>query len=213
MSETSRQQLIDIARAMNTGNLNQGTGGNLSVRDVNGMLITPSGMDYEKLVPADIVWMDFDGAYEGKRNPSSEWHFHAEIYRHHPEAHAVLHAHPVSCTALACMGKGIPAFHYLVPMAGGKDIRCADYATFGSIELTGTILRALEYRKACLMAHHGLVCYDKSLTAVLTLAGVIEHLAEIYCRVLATGAEERLLDDTEMAKLVEKFSHYGVQEP
>ena len=129
MTDALRQQLIDTAMAMNDSGLNQGTSGNLSVRYDDGFLITPSGMDYTGLSPDEIVWMDFAGNSRGRRKPSSEWHFHAAIYQHHEEANAVLHAHPVSCTALACLDKGIPAFHYMVSMAGGKDIRCAHYAT------------------------------------------------------------------------------------
>jgi L-fuculose-phosphate aldolase len=212
MSNEKRQHLIDTALAMNASGLNQGAAGNLSVRDRDGMLITPSGMDYAGLAPDDIVWMGFDGASRGRRTPSSEWRFHAAIYRQRPEASAVLHAHPVSCTALACTHRGIPAFHYMVAVAGGKDIRCADYATFGSDELSSHVLRALEDRKACLMAHHGMVCFEKNLAAALALAIEVEHLALVYCHILAMGGGQQL-DDAEMVRVVEKFKTYGVQQP
>lgn len=211
MTQALRQQLIDTALAMNASGLNQGTSGNLSVRFEEGMLITPSGMDYAGLSLDDIVWMEFDGKCRATRKPSSEWRFHAAIYQHRAEADAVLHAHPVSCTTLACLGKGIPAFHYMVAVAGGKDIRCADYATFGTGELSGYVLRALEGRKACLMAHHGLTCFEKDLQRALALAIEVEHLATVYCRILAIG-EGDILSDGEMDTVLEKFSSYGVQD-
>ncbi len=211
MTEALRQQLIDTALAMNASGVNQGTSGNLSVRYEEGFLITPSGMDYTGLSPDDIVWMDFTGNSRGRRKPSSEWHFHAAIYQHHEEANAVLHAHPVSCTTLACLDKGIPAFHYMVSMAGGKDIRCADYATFGTRELSEAVLKALEGRKACLMSHHGMTCFEKDLPGALALAIEVEHLATVYGRILAIG-EADIISDSEMNKVLEKFSSYGVQD-
>ena len=207
MMEGQRRQLIDTARGMNASGLNQGASGNLSVRCEGGMLITPSGKDYADLSEADIVWMNLEGNYQGWSKPSSEWHIHAAIYRGNPEAGAVLHAHPVSCSALACIGKGMPAFHYMVAVAGGRDIRCADYATFGTPELSANVLRALQNRKACLMAHHGLACFAKDLPRVLALAIEIEHLATVYCRLLAMG-EVQVLPDDEMDAVLEKFSDY-----
>lgn len=209
MTKALRRQLIETARAMNASGLNQGTSGNLSVRSESGMLITPSGMDYDTICVDDIVWMDFDGACEGDRKPSSEWRFHAAIYQNRLEAQAVLHAHPQHCAALACLGKGIPAFHYMVAVAGGKNIRCADYATFGTTELSEYVIKALENRKACLMAHHGLTCFEKDLPRALVLAQEVEHLAAVYSRILAMG-EPELLDDAEMATVLKKFSSYGV---
>jgi L-fuculose-phosphate aldolase len=211
MMEGQRQCVINTARAMNASGLNQGTSGNLSVRCEGGMLITPSGKDYAGLSEVDIVWMDLDGNCQGWNKPSSEWHIHAAIYRNNPEAGAVLHAHPVNCSALACLKKGIPAFHYMVAIAGGKDIRCADYATFGTPELSTQVLRALEDRKACLMAHHGLTCFEKDLPRVLALAIEVEHLATVYRHILAMG-EVQLLSDYEMDTVLEKFSNYGLQD-
>ena len=211
MTEMLRRQLIDTAIAMNASGLNQGTSGNLSVRCDEGFLITPSGMDYAGLETDDIVSMDLDGKPRGTRKPSSEWRFHAAIYRHRPEANAILHAHPVHCSALACLDKGIPAFHYMVAAAGGKDIRCADYATFGTPELSDNVIRALEGRKACLMAHHGLTCFEKDLARVLALAIEVENLADVYCRILAIG-DARVLPDDEMERVLDKFRSYGVQD-
>jgi len=211
MTEILRQDIIDTARAMNACGLNQGASGNLSARYEEGFLITPSGMDYASLNTSDIVWMDFHGNTRAKRKPSSEWRFHAAIYQHCAKANAVLHAHPVSCSTLACLGKGIPAFHYMVAIAGGKDIRCADYATFGSPELSDHVIKALEDRKACLMAHHGMTCFEKDLSRVFALAVEVEHLATVYGRILAMG-QAQILSDGEMAKVLKKFESYGVQD-
>ncbi|MDX2427721.1 MAG: L-fuculose-phosphate aldolase [Xanthomonadales bacterium] len=210
MTQVLRQQLIETALAMNASGLNQGTSGNLSARYEDGFLITPSGMDYAGLSAADIVWLDFDGRPQGVRKPSSEWRFHAAIYQNRPEANAVLHAHPANCSALACLNKGIPAFHYMVAIAGGRDIRCADYATFGTPELSEAVIDALQDRKACLMAHHGLTCFEKDLPRALALAIEVEHLASVYCRILTIGDAEILTDD-EMDKVLDKFSSYGLQ--
>lgn len=211
MTQVLRQQLIETALAMNASGLNKGASGNLSARYGEGFLITPSGMDYAGLSIYDIVWMDFDGRTQGARKPSSEWRFHAAIYEHREEANAVLHAHPVSCSTLACLGKGIPAFHYMVAKAGGKDIRCADYATFGTLELSDNVVEALQDRKACLMAHHGLTCFESDLPRALALAIEVEHLATVYSRILAIG-EADILTDSEMEKVLEQFSGYGLQD-
>lgn len=211
MSSVLREQLIQAAINMNASGLNSGTSGNLSLRLDDGMLITPSGMDYATLRAEDIVRMDFAGHAEGKRKPSSEWHFHAAIYRHHPNANAVLHAHPVNCTALACLDMAMPAFHYMVAMAGGRDIRCAGYATFGSAELSERVIEALDGRKACLMSHHGLTCCESDLSRVLALALEVEHLAAVYCRILAMG-DAKTLDDEEMERVLKKFKTYGLQD-
>ena len=210
MSNELRRQLIETAQAMNQSGLNKGTSGNLSVRFNNGLFITPSGMDYSNLNEDDIVWMTLAGDAEGKRQPSSEWRFHAAIYENRPEATAVLHAHPVNCTALACLERGIPAFHYMVAVAGGKDIRCSEYATFGSEELSQHVIDALQDRKACLMAHHGLTCFEKDLPSALKLAVEVEQLAAMLMQILPVG-EPNFLSDEEMQRVVEKFANYGSQ--
>lgn len=208
MSAARRQQLVDTARAMNASGLNRGTSGNLSLRDGDGMLVTPSGVPYDDLGPGDIVRVDRDGVSEGKLRPSSEWRFHHDIYRARPEAGAILHAHPAHCTALACLRRPLPAFHYMVAVAGGRDIRCAPYATFGSQALSDHVLAALEGRRACLMANHGLVCFAGDPPAALDLALEIEHLAQSYLACLAAG-EPVVLDDAEMERVLLKFADYG----
>lgn len=206
-----RKQILEAARSLSLEGMNIGTAGNLSLRHGEGMLITPSGQDYLDMQAQDIVFVNLDGDVEGSKAPSSEWRFHLEIYRHFEKADAVVHAHSTCATTLSCLNRGIPAFHYEVALAGGTDIRCAPYATFGSARLARNIVAALEGRSACLLANHGMVCHASGLAAAMALAQKVEHLAEIYLNCLAVG-EPPLLDDIEMAKVLEKFRDYpGIQ--
>lgn len=203
----TRQALLTAAQQTLASGLNQGTSGNLSVRDGDGFLITPSALGFDQCTPEDIVRMRLDGSWEGPHPPSSEWRFHRDIYLHRPEAGAVVHAHPVWCTTLACLGKGIPAVHYMIAMAGGSTIRCAPYAVFGSQALSDHALAALEDRKACLLANHGLLCFDQSLDKAVMLAQEVELLAQIYCQALQTG-NPVILDDEAMAEVIQRFAGY-----
>jgi len=211
MSENIRRQLIETALEMNNSGINQGTAGNLSIRHDGGMLITPSGMAYASLETADIVFVDSSGAHHGARLPSSEWRIHHDIYQARPDAKAILHAHPTNCAALACLHLAIPAFHYMVAVAGGPDIRCAPYATFGTQELSDGVLQALQGRKACLMANHGMICLADGLGQALSLAIEVEHLAQTYRHCLAIG-QPTILDGEEMDRVLLKFKSYGVQQ-
>jgi L-fuculose-phosphate aldolase len=205
-----RQALIDTARRMNDSGLNQGTSGNISQRVEGGFLITPSGMDYDRLVPDDIVFMDLGGLATGDRFPSSEWRFHRDILAARPEIAVVLHTHSVHATALACLRLEIPAFHYMVAIAGGISIRLAPYATFGTAELSRHAVAALEGRLACLLANHGLIALGGSLAHAFKLATEVETLAAMYGKALAIGALI-LLSEAEMAEVIEKFKTYGSQ--
>lgn len=205
-----REVIIATARRLNPSGLNQGTSGNLSHRVDDGFLVSPTGMDYDALRPEDIVFMRFDGSTEGPRLPSSEWRFHRDILAARPEVHAVLHTHSLHSTALACLRRGIPSFHYMVAVAGGRDIRCAPYATFGTEELSRHTVAALEGRKACLLANHGLITVGVDLASAFKLAVEVETLAAMYLRALQVG-EPVLLDDAEMAVVLEKFRTYGQQ--
>ncbi|WP_375773927.1 class II aldolase/adducin family protein [Archangium gephyra] len=202
--------MILTARRMNASGLNQGTSGNLSQRVEDGFLLTPTGMDYDTLVPEDLVLMRMDGSHEGRRAPSSEWRIHRDILVRRPEVGAVLHAHSMFCTSLACLRRGIPSFHYMVTAAGGEDIRCAPYATFGTEELSSHAVEALEGRKACLLANHGMLALGKDLAGAFKLAVEVETLAAMYWRALQVG-EPVLLDAAEMARVLEKFKTYGQQ--
>jgi L-fuculose-phosphate aldolase len=205
-----REAIISAGRRMNAAGLNQGTSGNLSHRVENGFLVTPTGMEYDVLRPEDIVLMRFDGRHEGERLPSSEWRFHRDILAARPEVNAVLHTHSLSSTAVSCLRRSIPPFHYMVAAAGGTDIRCAPYATFGTEELSRNALAALEGRKACLLANHGLITVGTDLPSAFKLAIEVETLAAMYLRALQVG-EPVLLDEAEMAVVLEKFRTYGQQ--
>jgi L-fuculose-phosphate aldolase len=205
-----REAMIATARRMNASGLNQGTSGNLSQRVEDGFLLTPTGMDYDTLEPEDLVLMRFDGSHEGRRAPSSEWRFHRDILAARPEVGAVLHAHSMFCTTLACLRRGLPSFHYMVAVAGGVDIRCAPYATFGTEELSRHAVATLEGRKACLLANHGMLALGGDLAAAFKLAVEVETLAAMYWRALQVG-EPVLLDAAEMAVVLEKFKTYGQQ--
>ncbi|RKH67965.1 class II aldolase [Corallococcus interemptor] len=203
-----REAMVATARRMNTSGLNQGTSGNLSQRVEGGFLLTPSGMNYETMTPEDLVLMRFDGSHQGSRRPSTEWQLHRDILQARPEVGAVLHAHSMFSTTLACLRRGIPAFHYMVSAAGGTDIRCAEYATFGTPELARHMMVALEGRKACLLANHGMVAVGADLPAAWKLAVEVETLAAMYWRALQIG-EPVVLDDAEMERVFQQFRGYG----
>jgi L-fuculose-phosphate aldolase len=203
-----RREIIATALAMNERRINRGKSGNVSARTTDGFLVTPTGLAYEAAQPDDIVAMSYAGEARGSRAPSSEWRFHRDIYVARLDVGAIVHAHSSFATTLACLGRGIPAFHYMVAIAGGKDIRCAAYATFGTQELSDHALAAMEGRTACLLANHGMIAAGVSLTAALALAVEVEALAEQYWRALQIGAPV-LLSDAEMDRVVKKFAAYG----
>jgi L-fuculose-phosphate aldolase len=210
-----RAAIVSTAREMNAAGINRGKSGNVSARHrdagFDGYLVTPTGMPYASMTPADIVAMPIDGdapAVAGSRLPSSEWRFHRDIYRARADANAIVHTHAPFATSLACLGRGIPAFHYMVAVAGGNDIRCAPYATFGTQALSDNALAALHGRRACLLANHGVIAFGSSLATALALAVEVETLAEMYCRVLQLG-EPILLSDAEMDVVIAKFRNYG----
>lgn len=199
-----RRAVIDTCLAMNRLGVNQGASGNISARAGDGFLITPSSLPYDETQPEDIVAMAFDGTWQGARRPSSEWRFHRDILAARPDVAVVLHAHPTFCTALAVHSRGIPAFHYMVALAGGHDIRCAPYATFGSQALSDHAVAALEGRLACLLAHHGLIVVGSSLKAALALAVEVETLARQLVHALAIG-EPPVLPPDEIARVAEQM--------
>jgi L-fuculose-phosphate aldolase len=207
-SRALRLAVIRTACDMNVLGINRGKSGNVSARIDGGFLVTPSALPYEQTAPDDIVAVDHDGVARGRRAPSSEWRFHRDIYAARPEVMAIVHTHSPFATTLACLDRGIPAFHYMIAVAGGSDIRCAPYATFGTQELSQHAVRALEGRKACLLAHHGLIAVGDSLEQGLALAVEVETLAEMYWRALQIG-EPRLLTEEEMREVLERFATYG----
>lgn len=204
----TRKQIIATALRMNALGINRGKSGNVSARWKDGFLVTPSGLPYEQTKPADIVFVDAKAKSRGRRTPSSEWRFHFDIYHLKPEAQAVVHTHSSFSTTLACLGREVPAFHYMVAVAGGNDIRCAPYATFGTQALSDGVVEALRDRKACLLANHGMVATGADLDAALALAVEVEALCEQYWRALQIG-KPNLLSDEEMSVVLEKFKTYG----
>lgn len=203
-----REELISTARAMAAAGLNRGTAGNLSVRDGEGFLITPTGMAAEDMEPEDIPFMKLDGSWEGRRAPSSEWRFHRDLYAARPEAGAVLHAHSPYAVSLACLRYDIPAFHYMIARFGGTTVRCSSYATFGTQELSDAALQALEGRNACLLANHGMLLFGRDLKQALALGIELEELCGQYWRACQLG-QPVLLSEEEMAVVLEKFKNYG----
>ncbi len=188
-----------------------GTAGNVSVRYQGGMLITPTGIPYEKLTEDKIVFIDADGQHEQGKLPSSEWRFHQAAYQTRPDAQAVVHNHAVHCTAVSILNRPIPAIHYMIAAAGGNSIPCAPYATFGTRELSEHVAVALKHRKATLLQHHGLIACEASLEKALWLAHEVEVLAQLYLSTLAITDPVPVLDDEAIAIVLEKFKTYGLR--
>lgn len=205
-----RQSIVEAARSLDALGLTQGTSGNIALRWEDGLLITPSGLPYARMSPDDIVFMRLDGSFEHPLKPSSEWRFHRDILARRPEVNAVVHAHPVYCTAFAMCRREIPAVHYMIAAAGGPTVRCAPYATFGTEELSAHALAALEDRTCCLLANHGMIATGPDLEKALWLAVELETLCRQYAVALQVGTPVVLPDD-EIARNVEKFRSYGLK--
>lgn len=205
-----RKSIIAAALEMSSIGLSPGRSGNVSARCGGGMLITPSGMAYDQIKPADIVYVTDNGTTAPKsRKPSSEWRFHLSAYGARPERSAIVHTHSMHATVIACAGRPIPAFHYMVAIAGGKDIPCIPYFTFGTEELAEAVAAGLRERDACLMANHGQIAIADTLTGALELAQEVENIAEMYAKLLAITAKPKILADAEMADVLERFKGYG----
>tara|TARA_B100000700_G_C15049576_1_gene859602 strand:+ start:1549 stop:2217 length:669 start_codon:yes stop_codon:yes gene_type:complete len=212
--KTIREEIIFISRKMNSSGLNQGTSGNISSRINGGLLITPSSMPYEEMQPSDLVAIDFNGNphFKNQRKPSSEWQIHSAILRERKEIGAILHCHSIAATALSCHEKPIPSFHYMTAIAGGNDIRCAPYATFGTRKLSNLALLALENRLACLLAHHGQISLGKNITNAFNIAVEVETLAKIYLAAFQLG-EPPILGNSAMNEVHKQFKkmNYGIK--
>ena len=204
-----REAVIAYCNALNSTGLNQGTSGNISIRHDTGMLISPTSRPYSSLTPEDIVFVAADGTAEGKFSPSSEWRFHQDILLSRPDVNAVVHAHPTYCTTLAIMGKQIPPLHYMLAVFGGPTIRCAPYEIYGSAALSKAAVAALEGRKACLLAHHGMISVGATIEQAFWLAGELEALARQYHGCLALG-EPPLLTEQQIQDVIDKINGYGL---
>lgn len=203
----ARVGVVDAVRRLDACGLNHGSTGNASQRWADGMLITPTGMGAE-LAAGDLVFVADDGKVQGRWQPSSEWQFHRAVYRARPDVQAVLHTHAVHATALGCLGRALPAFHYMVATAGGDDVPLVPYATFGSEALSSGVAAALSMRDACLLAQHGLVSCGATMAHALKVMVEIESLCQIYLLALPV-AEPTVLPADEMARVIEKFRIYG----
>ena len=205
----NKKELVKIAKYLNDKNINRGSSGNLSYRTINGFVITPSSVPNEKLNEKSCVQMAFTGIYKNKLKPSTEWQIHRDIYLKRKDISAIIHTHPTSSTAIACMNINIPSFHYMVAIAGGENIKCAKYATFGTKQLSKNVIKALENRNACLMANHGLIVGDKDLKSASKLTEEIESISKQYLQILKSGRKPVLLSKKEMKKNVKKIKDYN----
>ena len=212
-----KKEVIEYAKKLNTENLSPLRSGNISIRanndGVDGFFITPSGIRYDELKTESIVFLEFNENNNLKKisdktiNPSTEWRFHQDIYIEKKDAQAIVHAHSANAAAVSAHGKNIPAFHYMVALAGGNNIKCAEYATFGTKELSQNIIKALEERKACLMSNHGQVAFGKSLSEAFELAEEIENICHQYINTIKLG-KPKILSDEEMKKILDKTKNY-----
>ena len=203
-----KNEIIKHAKMLNSRKLSALRSGNISIRYNDGFFITPSGKKYLSLKNSDIVFVNFDGSFNEKnRIPSSEWKFHQDIYLKKKDAKAIVHSHSTHATAISSHGKGIPAFHYMVAMAGGFDIKCAKYATFGTRALSKNILFALKNRKACLISNHGQIAFAQTLPKAFELAEEVENLSLQYINSLKLGMP-KILSKKEMNKVLSKAKNY-----
>lgn len=209
-----RQAIIDNCMWMNASGLNQGTSGNIAARDGETMLITPSATPYEAMTTDMIVSMPIEGEYghwEGPLKPSSEWRFHLDILRERPEVGAIVHVHSTYATTLSMTRKEIPACHYMVAAFGGANVRCANYALYGTEELSSHALAALEDRTACLLANHGMIALGENLDQAMWRATELETIAKQYLLSLTIGGPV-ILSDEQIAETLVSFASYGLQE-
>jgi len=202
--DLARSEMVATCRRMNEVGINQGTAGNLSLRNSKGFLITPTSLPYDQMQPSDLVQMFFDGTFEGQHRPSSEWRIHRDILQSRNDIDCVLHCHSIYATTLAVHHKTIPSFHYMTAVAGGTTIRCARYATFGTQALSDAALEALQDRLACLLGQHGQISLGRTLASALALAIEVETLSRLYVQALTLG-EPPILADEEMARVIQQM--------
>ena len=205
-----RTSIVEALQSMARLGINKGTSGNVSVRGENGFYVSPTGLAYAGMKPEHIVFMNWDGTFEGDVLPSSEWRFHRDILAERKELNAVVHTHSTNATAVSILGHDIPAIHYVIAAAGGNNIRCAKYETFGTAELGDAILKAMKGRRACLLAHHGTIAAGANLAKAMSLSVTVEEMASLYLACLQHGTPP-ILSDEEMERVIEKFKTYGQQ--
>ena len=213
MTRDLRLELVRTAQQMSVLGLTPGTSGNVSVRCPAGLLVTPSGMPYADLGPDDVVEIALDGTVAaGQRAPSTEWRLHRDLLVARPDIGAIVHTHSLFCTSVSTLRRAIPAIHYMVVLAGGDEIPCADYATFGSEELARNAVTALAGTDACLLANHGMLALGGTLAAALTLAAEVETLASQYWHATQLGTPH-VLDHAELERVRARFAAHGQRRP
>ena len=207
-----RSAVIHYSKKLNSTNLSALRSGNISVRakekKIDGFYITPSGLKYSSLKFTDIVFVSLKGKFDkNKGNPSSEWRFHQDIYVNKKKANAIVHSHSTCATAVSTHQKSIPAFHYMIGVVGGDDIKCTKYATFGTRKLSNNILSALKNRLACLIGNHGQIAYGENLDKAFELAQEVENICNQYINALRIGIP-RILSKKEMKIVLSKMKNY-----
>lgn len=205
---SAASELVAAAQRLDAAGMMPSKSGNLSFRDGEAFVVTPSGLPYAGMVEEDLVRVMPDGSATGRRRPSSEWRLHQAIYAARPEVAAVVHTHSPRATALSCARRGIPPFHYMVLLAGGP-VRCAEHATFGTEALARNCIAGLAERRAVLLANHGVVTVGGSIASAVTLALELENLAGQYLDLLASGLKPVLLKKRELAEAAAQFADYG----
>ena len=205
----NKEELVKTTKYLNDKNINRGSSGNLSYRTNNGFVITPSSIPNDKLTEKSCVQVAFDGTYKNKLKPSTEWRIHRDIYLKRKDICAIIHTHPTFSTAIACMNIDIPPFHYMIAVAGGDNVRCARYATFGTEQLSKNVIKALNNRNACLMANHGLIVGEKDLKFASKLTEEVENISKQYLQILKSGKKPVLLSKNEMKKNIKKIKDYN----
>ena len=203
-----RSAVVSAVQRLDALGMNRGSTGNVSARQGLGMLITPTGMGADRMTPQDLVWVGSDGTVKGNWQPSSEWHFHQAAYLARPDLQAVVHTHSTHAAALACLRRPLPAFHYMVAVAGGDSVPLVPYFTFGTEALSAAVAHALHDRYACLLANHGLVAAGATVEQAMKVVQEVESLCEVYLKALAVG-EPAILGAEEMAVVIDKFRSYG----
>lgn len=213
MLEYEKEMVVAFGKKLASSGLTAGTGGNISLynREKKLMAISPSGIDYFQTLPEDVVLMDLTGKIvEGKRKPSSEWQMHLIYYQKRHDVNAVVHAHSTYSTILSTCQRDLPASNYLIAIAGGNNVRCAQYATFGTLELAENSFTAMKDRYACFLANHGLLACGYDIQQAFGVAEEIERLAQLHYSACLLG-EPTILSDDEMNVVLKKFKTYGQQ--
>ena len=208
MSALVREQIVAACKKLESSGLNRGTSGNVSCREKDHFLVTPSGVPVDEITPSRLVAVGYDGKVIGIGKPSSEWQFHCDILQARADIGAVVHTHAPHATAIACLREDIPAFHYMIAVAGGDSIRCAPYALFGTDQLSRHAVEALDGRKACLLANHGMITLGRDLDEAMAIAVEVESLCQQYLLARQAG-KPTLLSADEMQLVIDKFKTYG----